>query len=419
MIQAITGLVTVFFVTRYLSFEEQGYFYAIGSLLSTYILLDFGFSSFLVQVSAQSFSGLSWKRGDLFSLKKQQSSDFYALFKWIFNWYRKLSIISLLFIPIGFLYFSLASNDYKIDWFLPWIVIVFSLSISMPAIGFLAIFEGAGQIQNVYLIRISHYLLNSFFVWILLIIGKGLFAHSIAPLILSLLVYSFLLIKFFPFVRNAFITKKVFHLKKIIYKHQKKVGIAWVGNYFFQHAPVLIIFSFAGPENAGKFGVSMIIANVACSISMSWITAVTPKISDLIYQKKYFEAKLIFNNALLISLILLIVGIILFYFIQISLERYIDTKRILSANQNLLLFIAFGAYHFINAFMIYFRAFKLEPISSLILASSIIILIGGIILVSNYGMNQLIILMTIIYSLLLIYTFVLFKRFSSKKIISS
>ena len=139
----------------------------------------------------------------------------------------------------------------------------------------------------------------------------------------------------------------------------------------------------------------------------------------LFIKKKYFEAKLIFNNALLISLILLIVGIILFYFIQISLERYIDTKRILSANQNLLLFIAFGAYHFINAFMIYFRAFKLEPISSLILASSIIILIGGIILVSNYGMNQLIILMTIIYSLLLIYTFVLFKRFSSKKIISS
>ena len=61
-IQAATGLVTAILVTIFLSPEEQGYFFTMGSLLSSYTLLDLGLSSLLIQVSARYFAGLDWGR---------------------------------------------------------------------------------------------------------------------------------------------------------------------------------------------------------------------------------------------------------------------------------------------------------------------------------------------------------------------
>ena len=44
-VQAGSGLITLLLVVRCLSAEEQGYYYAIGSLLSGYALFDLGLAN--------------------------------------------------------------------------------------------------------------------------------------------------------------------------------------------------------------------------------------------------------------------------------------------------------------------------------------------------------------------------------------
>lgn len=419
LVQAITGLVTAVLVTKFLTPNEQGYFYSIGSLLSSYILLDFGLSNLIVQVSARYFSDLSWNKGVIFSPKEKAKSSFFALAEWVGRWYFKLGVFTLILIPLGFLYFSFAKTSDGVEWQAPWIAVVCFLALSMPATGFLAIVEGAGKINEVYLIRILHYLLGALFAWILLVLGYGLFAQSMAPLAISIIVYYWFWVKFPSFLKEMLSNKTEFPWKTELWPQQKKVGLSWISNYLFLHVPVPIVFYFSGSVEAGKMGLSMVIANVSCAIALSWITALTPKVSSLIAGGDVLEAKIIFRKAFGISSGLLVFGILVFFLINVDFQENLMAQRILSPIQMLLIFVTFAAFHSINGLIVYFRAFKKEPLALPNLIATLMIMIGGCLIVPQNGAGQLIVLMAATYVMLMIYALLTFWRFHDKEVLNA
>ena len=58
--QAAAGVITLAFVTHFLSPIEQGYFYTLASIAALHMALDMGLSAVLVQFAAREFIGLSW-----------------------------------------------------------------------------------------------------------------------------------------------------------------------------------------------------------------------------------------------------------------------------------------------------------------------------------------------------------------------
>lgn len=418
-VQAITGLLTALLVTKFLTVNEQGYFYTIGSLLSSYILLDFGLSNLLVQDSARYFSALKWSSNNIVtSLSNQGKSSFLSLANWTLGWYTKLGVLTLVIIPIGFVYFSFAKTTDAVAWQLPWVAVVCSLALSMPAIGFLAVLEGAEKIRETYVVRILHYLIGATLAWVLLMMGHGLYAQSMAPLAIAIIVYLWMLIQFKSFLKDALTHQVAFPWKTDLLPQQKKVGVSWLSNYLFLHVPVPIVFYFSGAADAGKMGLSMVIANVSCAIAMSWVTAVTPQVSTLVAQRKVPEALMVFKKALAISVSLLVGGIFTFYWIQNNFEEYSVAQRILSPNQTLLIFVTFAAFHGINALIVYFRAFKQEPLAIPSLIATLTIVLGGCFVVPNSGASHLILLMTVIYSLLIIYSLIVFLRFDPERLVN-
>ena len=414
IVQALTGLVTASLVTIYLTPDEQGYFFTMGSLLSSYILLDLGLSNLLIQFSARSFTGLSWNKHEIIDVSGgQKKSNFLDLISWTLRWYSFAGLATFLLIPIGFIYFHFAKSTVNVSWQLPWIAIVSSVALSMPAIGLLSILEGAEKIRVTYTLRIAHYLLGAIVAWMLLIQGHGLFAQSMAPLGIAVVVIYWLKRHHGTLLTNHLFNKSNFNWKLHVWPQQKRVTVSWFSNYLFLHVPVPVVFYFSGAKIAGKMGLSMVVANVVGAIAMSWVTAATPSITKLIAQGDVGEGRALFERSLLTAVFLLLIGGLAVSALMILTHGYSFSERILSPGQLILLFLVFALFHGVNALIVYFRAFKKEPLAlpSLIATSSIVVI--GCFVIPLYSVNGAIGLMAIVYSLFSFYAWRLFKGFTS------
>src|SRR6266446_845936 len=54
------GVCNVFFVTKFLRLDEQGFFYTFGSIIALNFLIELGFSNVLLQCCSHEMAGLSW-----------------------------------------------------------------------------------------------------------------------------------------------------------------------------------------------------------------------------------------------------------------------------------------------------------------------------------------------------------------------
>lgn len=415
IVQAITGFVTVIFVALFLSPNEQGYFYTMGSLLNCYILIDLGLSSLIVQKSAQYFVNLDWQMNYLVGTKKKLVY-FLSFSKWVQSWYKKLGFFSLIIFPIGLFYFSLAVNENEINVVFPFFIIIICLSLSIPTIGFLSVLEGAKKINEVYILRIIQYLFGGIIAWILLYTGHGIYALAAAPFATFIVVTIFSFFSYRVFLNKVKQVKQHYSWKSEVLPQQKKVGINWLSNYLFLHLPTPIVFYISGPIDAGKFGLTFVITNISIAICMSPFTAVIPLISELIEKKENNKSIRIFSNALFKCLLLILLITLLLYFSFSFLKTYTIFERILNFNDVLLIFLSFTCFYFVTAFVVFFRSYKIEPFTLLTLGGSVFLVIFGSYILINYSLTYFIGLIFLIYFLLLIYVFSYFMIFLNKTI---
>jgi len=402
-IQAGTGFITAILVTIFLSPEEQGYFFTMGSLLSSYTLLDLGLSSLLIQVSARYFSGLEWGKNGEVSPANIQKSNFLALVHWTVRWYTFAGFATLILAPIGYAYFYFAKTTDHVAWQLPWAAIVLSIAISMPGIGFLAILEGTGRIKATYALRIAHYILGALMAWTLLLSGKGLFAQAMAPVAIAVVVFYWVKTQYGLLIKACLHEESSFSWKRDLWPQHKRVAITWFSNYLFLHIPTPVVFYFVGAKAAGQMGLSMTVANVLGAISMSWVTAITPRLTTLVAQGKLVEGRALFRRGLLIALLLLLLGSIFFVGLAMLVQGNNFAVRILSPSHLALLFLVFIGFHTLNALSIYFRAFKQEPFAVPNLLTTVTIFIGSCLMAQNYGVTGVIGIMASAYLILSIY----------------
>lgn len=402
--QAGTGVITAALVVICLTPQEQGYYVTMGSLLSSYTLLDLGLSMLLVQVSARYFAGLSWgDDGAVLPLGPQRDA-FLSLVRWCLRWYAWAGIATLVLIPVGWIYFNYSvANNGEVSWHLPWIAIVTAIALGMPAIGLMAIMEGAGRIRNVYILRTAHYVLGAMLAWAMFLSGKGLFAQAMAPLAIVVVIIYWMrkhLQKLLPETRQAALS---FRWSRDIAPQHKRVALTWLSGYLFLHIPVPILFYFTGATEAGRMGLSMTIANVLGAIAMSSVTAVAPHYTMLVAQGRIAEATRAFRQAFVRSMVLLVVGSTFFVVAATLVHSTSFATRILSPFQLVLLFTVFGCFHSINGLAIYFRAFGKEPIATPNLLAALAQAFSGFIVIRYFGVSGLLLSMLVIYFVLVLY----------------
>ena len=107
VIQAIGGVVSIFFVAKYLTDIEQGFYYTFGSIVAIQVFFELGLNGIITQYVAHEASYLSWEISTKLSGEKKYRSRLASLLHFCAKWYLFFSVILFITLTIvGLFFFS-------------------------------------------------------------------------------------------------------------------------------------------------------------------------------------------------------------------------------------------------------------------------------------------------------------------------
>lgn len=383
--QALSGFVTVLLVTQFLSASEQGYYYAIGSLLSGYVLLDLGLSGLLVQLSARMFSGLDLGDGGRLGPIGEKRSACLAMLAWSRRWYARASLLVLLLIPVGFIYFSFARTSHEeINWQWPWIFIVIAVAFSMSAYSALSIIEGAGRVAEVYWVRFAHYALGAVLAWALIVGGNGLYAPAMPALAIAVTTTVWFRLRYRGLLEEGE-TSHGFSWRQEVWPLQKRVALSWFAGYAYLNAPILIVFYYRDAVSAGQLGLTAVVANVLGSLCGSWFTAAVPRMTNLVSFGKDGDSKALFLREFRKALFLMILSYGAAVLLVMGIGHLSVAQRLLPPLETTLLFAVFTIFHSVGMLSLHFRARGREVLAYPLAVAILLSLIASCVIAPNLG----------------------------------
>lgn len=387
---ALLALITLYFITQYLTLEEQGWYYTFLSFSALIYLFDFGLSIALVHVSSIEFAKLKW--GANGSVVGKNSKKYQEFINVAFTKYLKIGALYFIIIfPFGLMYFNDSETAKNYFWHIPWIIHVILSALSLLCLPYLSIIEGSGNIKEIYNLKIIQIITGSTLCCLLIYLKYPLLAPSM--LLLSIFVVTFLWLLFYRKNNLPKITNSLnqYSWKKNINSFKNKVGITFLGSYLFIQIYTPVLFYFEDPVTAGKFGLSLAIGNMVGLISSSWFVTNIPNMTKCIARNNYTDFSILFKKSFYQSTIFLLFSIVficLLYFIFYENKIF---DRLLEFYNFIGILLYIFITHLINSIIIYIRCSKQEPLAIPHFLCSIITLAFGIYFLIHYSIAGLII----------------------------
>lgn len=326
-LQIFTALFTIIFIARYLSSEEQGYYYTFGSIVAIQVFFELGLTGIITQFVAHEASHLKISdKGELIG-DKIYKSRLSSLLRFCLKWYFIFAVLLLIILTvIGFIFFSKYDiSKFDINWQLPWILLAIGTAFNLLLAPIISFIEGLGKVKEVAQIRLVQQIIHPIVIWGGLIIGSKLFVSG-ADAILRVLIIAIIIVKspFYRILKNIWssIDLDKISYRKEIFPYQWRIALSWISGYFIFQLFNPVLFATDGAKVAGQMGMTMAALNGIQALTLSWINTKVPLMSGLIAQKKYSELDGIFQRTmkqmLLIGISGLLFFILLIYIIQVN-----------------------------------------------------------------------------------------------------
>ncbi|MDY3520349.1 polysaccharide biosynthesis protein [Riemerella anatipestifer] len=397
VIQGGGGLISIFFITNYLSKIEQGYFYTFSSLVAIQVFFELGFTGIVTQYVAHEFAylriGKDFKiEGDL-----QYKSRLSSLFRFCVKWYVIISLLLFcLLLIIGNVFFSKYGGESTVQWSFPWMLLALATSINLFFSPLLSFMEGINLIKYVAQIRLIQKSVQLFILFALLMMGCKLYSVAISLMISSLI---------FPFLFFLSKNKNIFlalwkergewsvSYKREIFPLQWKIALSWISGYFVYQLFNPVVFATSGAVVAGQMGVTIAVLGGVSTIFMSWMNTKVPMFSSFIAKREYKMLDIAFKKNLIQTLVATLVGLLMVV-IAVTFLRYFKisyANRFLSMELFVLLSIATFFNQVVSSLALYLRCHKKEPL--LIYSIVLGILTGGgtLFFGNKYGVDGVVI----------------------------
>ena len=293
IILAFGSLLTIYFISKYLTQAEQGYYYTFGSLAALQVFFELGLSIVITQFVAHEFAFLTLNNKQEIEGSQKHIARLSSLLHFMIKWYvAGAAILLVLVMPAGFIFFYNSQHTHEIvSWKLPWVVLVFFTALNLLISSYVPYLEGLNKIKDVAQFRLVQGLLGLMVLCICLRLHFGLYS-------LGMVAGANFLTLLWWMATNNF--KKLFvHLwkqlsasisiswKKEILPFQWKIGLSWLSGYFIFQLFNPLIFAFEGPVVAGKLGITLAAFNGISVIAMAWINTKIPTFSMQIAKKDY------------------------------------------------------------------------------------------------------------------------------------
>lgn len=387
------GIFTIFFVTKYLSAELQGYYYTFYSLIALQIFVELGLTMAIIQFSSHEMASLSWSDndtviGDNSAKRRLQSILLFAL-----SWFAAAALVmTTALLPIGNYFFKVTYQGQFLspDVSLPWSLLVIATALNLMVTASVAILEGCGRVKDVSKLRLSQSVITAVVVWLTLAFGGELFALVGSSVAMAGTGMVWIYVKYRTFFRDLLAESKRLpgvNWRREIWPFQWRIGISWMSGYLLFQLFNPLLLATHGPIVAGKMGMSMQIFSALNGAAMSWISTKTPLYGQLIARKRRQELDHLFFRALTQSFALLLLGIAVFGLMIYYLSK-IDSSyhtRLLEPHLLFLLALASLGNHIVFAEASYLRAHKEEPFMLLSVLNGICTATLSLLLIPMFG----------------------------------
>ena len=396
IIQAAGGVISILFVARYLTGEEQGFYYTFGSIVAIQIFFELGLNGIITQYVAHEASFLHWDSKHIIAGEQKYLSRLSSLLHFCVKWYLAFAgALLATLILVGFVFFGKYGNHEDISWRIPWILLAVGTALNLLLAPVLAFIEGLGKVKEVAKIRLYQQTIGLLIVWTGLALGAKLYVSGLNCLVAVSLIASILCFgnfrKLLTYIWRIRLTDKV-NYRREIFPYQWKIALSWVSGYFIFQLFNPVLFATEGAVVAGQMGMTLAALNGIQSLSLSWITTKVPLFSGLIAQRNYTQLDKIFNLTLKQSvsinglfLLVMLLGIFIIRHFHIVIGGMDLGNRFLPYLPMILMMIPLFVNQFVNSWATYLRCHKQEPFLVNSIVAGILCCLSTVLLGKYFG----------------------------------
>ena len=317
LIGALGNVISAILVIKFLSIEEQGFYYTFGSIAAVQIFFELGLNGIITQFVAHENAKLQWDGEAIKAGDEKNKSRLSSLLHFCIKWYLFFSTILIFVLIITGIYFfkSYSFNNNQIIWIAPWVLLATTTSFNLLISPIIAFIQGLGKIKEIANFQLIAQILRLVIVFASLLLGFKLYVLGIGNLVLFITMFIFVMAKFRVHLIGVWNIKnieKVDYFKEI-FPYQWKIALSWLSGYFIFQLFNPVLFATEGPKVAGQMGLTLTALNGILTLSFAWMTTKIPLFSTLIANKNYQELDTVFNKSLKQSILINSFLLIFFY----------------------------------------------------------------------------------------------------------
>jgi O-antigen/teichoic acid export membrane protein len=394
--QALAGMVTILFVVRFLSADEQGWYYTFVSVAALYSLFEMGLAAAVIQTSAHFFVHLQWLpqggvRGDASSAFESFVSSSARMY------FRVAGMFVVAALILGGTYFSAKAASYSgsSSWIYPWVIVVLATAANMLTLPLFAIVEGSGALTEVYGVRLLQGIGGSLICWMILASGGSLWAAAAMPAMGAAVATVWLLRRrrlLGTMARKSPVAAD-FDWRTEVWPLQWRIGMGWVSVFLMSQLSTPILFYFQDPVVAGQMGLSLTIAHMLGILAQSTFAKSVVPMSRAVAQKDWTGLSRIFRRSLaaLVSFFGFGALVVWLGYQVFAQSPYIHRLLPIEQMAGLLAFVLF--YQLNGAFASHIRAFRREPLAWISAVGAALIVVGSLAVATHYSSSGVIVVM--------------------------
>ncbi|MHB1677542.1 MAG: lipopolysaccharide biosynthesis protein [Sulfuriferula sp.] len=387
------GLLTIVFVTRFLSPELQGYYFTFYSLIALQIFAEMGLNFAIIQFASHEMAKLAWTEDGTVSGIPEAKRRLQSLMHFAVSWFGVGALLMVaVLLPVGIYFFNTAATKgvELTNVGVPWSLLVVFTAVNLMITAAAALLEGCGKVAHVAVMRLVQLMFSVSAVWIVLSLGGNLYALAVNGFMTVLVGTVWLWSKYRSFFMDLFshsTSLPGINWRSEIWPFQWRIALSWLSGYLIFQFFTPLIFKTHGPIEAGKMGMSMQIIGAMNGTAMAWITTKAPTFGKLIATKQIKALDTLFFRALAHSFYFLLLGVVcvwlgLFYLTTIA-SPY--ATRVLPLPLFSLLLLISLANQIVFAEAAYLRAYKQEPFMVLSVLTGMTTAILALIFVPRFG----------------------------------
>ena len=358
---SIAGLLTTRQIVVCLSPAEQGYWYTFASILGITAFAELGAGQIIMRFVAYEFSRLS---------QPNHSDDARVRLRNL--WRLALgfgfgvgAVTAIVAIPLGFIWMSWTTEQVP-HWKMAWVLASLS-ALPMFTAGFLnSYWEGAQQIRSANARRALAQWLSLGCLYLGFYLGFRIEVFAWIRIVSSLVEVLAIFWIQAPHIRKHALwdqSRKSLSWVREFWPLQSRYAMTFVTGILVNGLYSPLIFRFAGPDEAGKYGMTVTLIAVVSAYASTWIGARQSVMANLVGRGAWRELRSMRIGVMRDSLAVYALGSIFTVALVLLrpafLSHYLD--RALPLVDVILALLTAGIWLFVNINFSYVRSYGIEP----------------------------------------------------------